>query len=90
MSASRTLLVRPDVERLAATAAPSLSMLAASHRGIDVPPNRLGDLEQFLRHTVVSPRTTSVRHPMRSVWWIVPFGACLSAEWWLRRRRGLR
>jgi hypothetical protein len=29
-------------------------------------------------------------HPMRSPWWIVPFAACLSAEWWLRRRAELR
>lgn len=29
-------------------------------------------------------------HPMRSSWWIVPFAGCLSLEWWLRRRRGLR
>jgi hypothetical protein len=29
-------------------------------------------------------------HPMRSPWWIVPFALCLSGEWWLRRRHGLR
>lgn len=29
-------------------------------------------------------------HPMRSAWWIVPFAGCLSIEWWLRRRNGLR
>ena len=29
-------------------------------------------------------------HPMRSAWWILPFAGCLSVEWWLRRRRGLR
>ena len=29
-------------------------------------------------------------HPMRSVWWMSPFVACLGAEWWLRRRAGLR
>ncbi|HEX6163637.1 MAG TPA: hypothetical protein VFZ31_09740 [Vicinamibacterales bacterium] len=29
-------------------------------------------------------------HPMRSPWWIVPFAACLSIEWWLRRQAGLR
>ena len=29
-------------------------------------------------------------HPMRSAWWMVPFAACLSIEWWLRRRNGLR
>lgn len=29
-------------------------------------------------------------HPMRSAWWIIPFTACLSIEWWLRRKAGLR
>jgi hypothetical protein len=88
-SASRAILVRPEVERRS-IAAPALSMLASSHRGIDVPPDRLAELEQFLRNTIASPRATSVRHPMRSTWWILPFAACLSAEWWIRRRRGLR
>ena len=89
-SASRTILVRPEVERARPAAGPRLSMLAASHRGIDVPPHRLADLERFVRNAVASPRTTVVRHPMRSIWWILPFAACLSVEWWIRRRRGLR
>jgi hypothetical protein len=29
-------------------------------------------------------------HPMRSVWWMLPFVGCLSVEWWLRRRHGLK
>ncbi len=29
-------------------------------------------------------------HPMRAAWWILPFAGCLSMEWWLRRRLGLR
>jgi hypothetical protein len=29
-------------------------------------------------------------HPMRAPWWILPFAGCLSVEWWLRRRNGLR
>ena len=29
-------------------------------------------------------------HPMRPAWWMIPFAACLSIEWWLRRRAGLR
>jgi hypothetical protein len=29
-------------------------------------------------------------HPMRAPWWILPFAGCLSLEWWLRRRAGLR
>ena len=88
--ASRTLLVQGDVQRVRLDAMPSLSMLASSHRGIDVTPGRVADLERFLRSSVISPATTLVRHPMRSTWWILPFGVCLSAEWWMRRRRGLR
>lgn len=30
------------------------------------------------------------KFPLHAPWWIVPFAACLSAEWWLRRREGLR
>ena len=29
-------------------------------------------------------------HPMRAAWWLLPFAGCVSAEWWLRRRVGLR
>jgi hypothetical protein len=29
-------------------------------------------------------------HPLHSSWWILPFVVCLSTEWWLRRRHGLR
>jgi hypothetical protein len=29
-------------------------------------------------------------HPLRAPWWMVPFAACLTAEWFLRRRDGLR
>lgn len=28
--------------------------------------------------------------PMRSPWWLVPFVACVSIEWWLRRRNRLK
>jgi hypothetical protein len=34
-------------------------------------------------------RVVSV-NPLRDPWWILPFAGCLSAEWWLRRRNGLR
>jgi hypothetical protein len=89
-SVARTLLVQADVQRAGLTAVPALSMLASSHRGIDVTPEHLAELERFLRGAISAPRETLVRHPMRSVWWILPFASCLSAEWWLRRRRGLR
>ena len=90
LTASRTLVVPSDVRRVRDAAAPALSMLASSHRGIDVTPERLTELESFVRRAVESPRVPIVRHPMRSAWWILPFVACLSAEWWMRRQRGLR
>jgi hypothetical protein len=67
-----------------------LSLLATSRGGIDVTPDRLADLEAYLRREVSAPPVRTTAHPMRSGWWIVPFAACLSAEWWLRRRKGLR
>ena len=38
------------------------------------------------------PRTPTLMpvRPMRAAWWILPFAGCLSVEWWLRRRIGLR
>jgi hypothetical protein len=67
-----------------------LSLLADSRGGIDVTPDRLSELEQRLRREITSLPTRVERRPMRSTWWMLPFAACLSAEWWLRRRRGLR
>lgn len=41
------------------------------------------------QQALAAPVITAV-HPMRGAWWILPFAGCLSAEWWLRRRNGLR
>ena len=89
LSGSRQFLVSTGAHRLAPNGAP-LAMLASSHRGIDVSPDRIPELERFVRRAVVAPRTRQIRHPMRSAWWMLPFTLCLSAEWWLRRRQGLR
>ncbi len=89
MGVTRMFLVQADVRRVRSLA-PSLAMLASSHRGIDVTPEHVGELEAFVRKRVTAPRVQQIRHPMRSAWWILPFAFCLSAEWWLRRRQGLR
>lgn len=67
-----------------------LSLLAETRRGIDVRPDDLAKLESHVRTAVPPQRVPVERHPMRSAWWIVPFAACLSCEWWLRRRTGDR
>jgi hypothetical protein len=45
---------------------------------------------EHLRAARPSDRVPEVRHPMRSGWWMLPFAVLLAAEWWLRRRVGLR
>jgi hypothetical protein len=89
-SASATLVVEKDARRVDPESPALLSMLAASHGGVDVTPASLDVVERWARSTVSTPATREARHPMRSAWWIVPFSACLAGEWWLRRRRGER
>jgi hypothetical protein len=90
LTTSRFVVVQADVRRIRAAAAPALGMLASSHRGVDVAPERVADLEGFIRRSIGPLRVPIVRYPMRSAWWMLPFAVCLSGEWWMRRRRGLR
>jgi hypothetical protein len=90
LSASRAVIGRADARRVVPATTTPLSLLASSRHGIDVTPDRVADLEQFIRRTVPAPVAPVTRRPMRSAWWMIPFAACLSAEWYLRRRRGGR
>jgi hypothetical protein len=89
-SAARPFVVSRDARAVLPAVAAPLSLLSASHNGIDATPDKIGDVEQFIRRTVSAPPATVTRHPMRSAWWMLPFAACLSGEWYLRRRRGAR
>jgi hypothetical protein len=86
---ARDAVVQDSVEAPVRSGVP-LSLLAASHRGIDVTPERLDELQRFVRGAIRAQGVAGVTRPLRSTWWMLPFGACLSAEWWLRRRRGRR
>ncbi len=89
-SASRSVVVRQDARPPGSAASVPLALMSSSHHGIDATPERLADVERFIRG-VVAASTAPVEHrPMRSPWWLVPFIGCLCAEWWVRRRRGLR
>jgi hypothetical protein len=74
---------REDEQRFAAA--------LAARGGVSVTDGGTEDaLLQHLRELMPphdEPRTT---YPMRSSLWLVPFVACLCAEWVLRRRLGLR
>ena len=67
-----------------------LALLSASHHGVDVTLNDLAPLGRWLRETVAAPNVRAVRHPMRSLWWMLPFLGCQTVDWWItssRRRR---
>ena len=69
----------------------ALSLLSAAHHGPDVHADQLADLDRWLRATVAAPVVRATRRPMRSPWWMLPFCACLTIDWWItsshRRRR---
>ena len=89
-STSRSVIVSAGARHpLPDTTAP-LSLLSASRQGTDVTPDQIGTLEQFVRRTVIPSPAIVTRRPMRSPWWMIPFAACLSVEWYLRRRRSDR
>jgi hypothetical protein len=48
------------------------------------------NLARVLRAAPAAAPVSTTVHPMRAAWWMLPFAACLSVEWWLRRRDGLR
>jgi len=46
----------------------------------------VSQLAETLAQTIDPPHERVRLHPMRWMWWWVPFGLCLGGEWWLRRR----
>jgi hypothetical protein len=49
-----------------------------------------GDVRRILDRAVVAGESVVPWHPLRSGWWVLPFALALGAEWWWRRRQGLR
>jgi hypothetical protein len=69
--------------------AEAMALVARSTGGVAVRADDLRPLEDHLRALAAPPELITVR-PLRSVWWVALFATCLSAEWAVRRRRGLR
>ena len=62
----------------------------SSHGGTEIADDNLAALSQTLAQRLNAPEETVTIHPMRSVWWLIPFAGCLGFEWWSRRRAGLK
>lgn len=80
--ADRVMLANPSEPGL-------LAALAGAFGGTVLPASRLSELPALMQKVLVPVPRRVVWHPMRSLWWLLPFALLLSAEWWLRRRRGL-
>ncbi len=66
-----------------------LQSMAIAGGGFAVDVSQLDSVSSAILRAVVPSTRAETWHPMRSAWWLVPFALLLSAEWWLRRRRGL-
>ena len=65
-----------------------LSPVVRAYGGIAVVAGDEEMLVNRLRALATPTLVPTQVHPMRSLFWIVPFALCLSAEWYLRRRDG--
>lgn len=66
-----------------------LRSMAIAGGGFAVDVAQLDSVSSAILSAAVPATRAETWHPMRSAWWLVPFALLLSAEWWLRRRRGL-
>jgi hypothetical protein len=89
INAHTTLIVSGDAAAPAAAEDDVMRGWATSRGGDVFASRQLANLLAAVRATVRPERRVEVWHPMRSLWWILPFALLLGAEWWMRRRRGL-
>ena len=83
------LVVARDASQPATEARDLLAAWARVRGGQAMPVSRVTCIPATLTEAIHPTPHSETWHPMRSVWWIVPFALLLSGEWWLRRRRGL-
>jgi hypothetical protein len=82
--------VMPQGGGVGTAARTDLDALVARTGGLVVQDSAVEPLVEALRALRSDMRTPEARYPMRSLWWFPLIVACLSGEWWLRRRAGLR
>jgi hypothetical protein len=83
------IVVSPRAAHPAPSNEDVLTAWTAAHGGHVIPASQLARLPAALNDALQVPTRLETWHPMRSAWWLVPFVLALSAEWWMRRRRGL-
>jgi hypothetical protein len=66
-----------------------LSAWARATGGDTLPADAIDAMPATIARLAAGAGTPARWHPMRSPWWLLVLGLALSAEWALRRRRGL-
>jgi len=90
VTADTPLIVNASADGVGSSGDRELAVaLAAATGGVAVTTDNLAPLIDRLR-SLSHETIIAARHPFRSPWWGLAFVALLSAEWTLRRRRGLR
>ncbi len=85
---SLSFSVTPNAPPSYDPAEPLLGAWVTARDGAELSGERLDDLPPLLAARLAPGPRSSRWYPMHSVWWLLPFAIALSAEWWLRRRRG--
>lgn len=88
-SAARPLVVASDVRTPSSSESGLLAAVVSARGGAVVSAGKIGDLPSLVERAVQPLPRRVVWYPMRSLWWLIPFAAALSMEWFLRRRIGL-
>jgi hypothetical protein len=88
--AAATLLVVPGASPPVIDDRLLLEAWTSATGGQSIPESQLETLGPALQRALAPPPEPVRWHPMRSAWWILPFALVLGAEWWMRRRSGLR
>ena len=87
-SGSAQVTIRDELHRLSQPEA-RLDAVIAAHGGLLVGTDADDALLARIRAELTSRSERQSWWPMRSIYWLIPFVACLGGEWWLRRRTGL-
>ncbi len=88
-SAETELVVADSVTSALSSNESMMRMLASTHGGSKVNESDLGSLAALISKGIRQTERRSPWFPMRSGWWIIPFAALLSIEWYIRRMSGL-
>jgi hypothetical protein len=89
LSSSVSVAVATEIQPMRADNG-RLEAAIGAHGGVVVTAGQEDELASRVRQQLPPRREWIATRPMRSPLWIIPFVACLGAEWWSRRQVGLR